>query len=788
LSGGAGDHPLKDDKVYPRPVSAQAHSNSHPFERFRWPVRLFRFRIGQAEAGFSDYSRLRDDRAEWNRRFAEQRLLWSGFAFAAGIALYVLLPEEPDFYAVSALFAASSFFVLKTYRQSRLSPVSAIVLALVAGIFFADLRTILMDAPRLADARTLTITGRVTNREVTPRGPRLTIDVRDVADLPRGLTRDTFPRRIRLSVPKTSISRTGDAVTVRARLFPPSGPVRPGGYDFSFRAYFEQIGATGFSYGPPEPADLGAPSILLKAKRQLADLRQRISDRIYGLLGAGDRSALAAALLVGNRSGLSAESEEALRQAGLAHILAISGLHMALFAGGTYTVFLMLLSFSQTAALHYPTHRIAAVAALLAAVCYLALSGASVATQRSFIMVFLVFLGVLTGRRGLTLRSVALAGLILLLLAPARLFYPGFQLSFAAVICLVAVYDACRQGKSDRLSKERKGGPFARGLQFVSRWMFGLFLTALIAGTATGLIGTYHFGRIAPYGLIGNMLGMPVFSLIVMPMGVLALILMPLGLASLPLQIMAFGIDLLLAIADWTAGFGSHGGAVPVPGALTTFLATATLFVLVLVPGKLKLVSALPFSVAVIAAALSRPPDIQIADKGQLIATRDEGGVMRFHAGRAGFVTENWLQVEGLPGTAFEGHRMAAGQFACDGTGCLYRAYPDRAPASYLPLFGLSGASEQDPNIGRTDPLLLALPKTADALDLDCRRADVIVTSLTVSDDCSAGLVIDRRSRQELGALSIWLVSPQEPVPKSDHARIEYWQAAKTTPPRPWHR
>ena len=211
--------------------------------------------------------------------------------------------------------------------------------------------------------------------------------------MPRGLTRESFPRRIRLSVPGTSASGIGDAVTVRARLFPPSGPVRPGGYDYSFRAYFDRIGATGFSFGAPKPADLGAPPLFLKAKRQLADLRQRISDRINRLLGDGDRSALAAALLVGDRSGLSPESEEALRQAGLAHILAISGLHMALFAGGTYAVFLMLLSLSQTAALHYPTHRMAAGAALLAAICYLALSGASVATQRSFIMVFLVFPG-----------------------------------------------------------------------------------------------------------------------------------------------------------------------------------------------------------------------------------------------------------------------------------------------------------------------------------------------------------------------------------------------------------
>ena len=170
---------------------------------------------------------------------------------------------------------------------------------------------------------------------------------------------------------------------------------------------------------------------------------------------------------------------------------------------------------------------------------------------------------------------------------------------------------------------------------------------------------------------------------------------MPFGLASLPLQIMAFGLDLLLRTAEWTAGLGAHSGAVPIPDATTTFLVMAALFGLVLIPGKLKYVCVLPFSAAVISAVLSRPPDVQIADKGQLIAARDEGGIMRFHAGRAGFVTDNWLQVEGLPEKVFEGHRMAAPQFACDENGCIYRAYPEAMTV-------------------KTEPLLLALPKTAD--------------------------------------------------------------------------
>lgn len=787
LSEGAGNNPLKDDRVSSGPDQTQARSNRISSGRSGLASWRFRFRRRAPDTGYPDFSKRADERSEWSRRLADQRLLWSAFAFAGGIALYVLLPEEPDFFAVSALFSAGCLCVLTAYRRSRLTAVGGLIFAAIAGAFFADLRTTIADAPRLAEARTFTITGRVTDRADTRRGPRLTIDVEEVAELPPGPARAAFPRRVRVSVPDAAVTGIGDTVTVRTRLAPPSGPVRPGGYDFSFRAYFEGIGATGFSYGVPKQAVRGATPLLLKAERALADLRGRISARIAMLLGTGDASALAAALLVGDRSGLSSESEEALRQAGLAHILAISGLHMALFAGGTYAVLLMLLSLSQTAALHYPTHRIAAIAALLAACCYLALSGASVATQRSFIMVFLVFLGVLTGRRGLTLRSVAVAGLILLVLAPERLFHPGFQMSFAAVICLVAVYDTWRHGRRDRLAKERSRSTFVRVAGSLGRWVSGLFLTALIAGTATGLIGTYHFGRVAPFGLIGNMLGMPVFSLIVMPMGVMALVLMPFGLASVPLQIMAIGLNLILRIAEWTAGLGAHGGAVPIPDALTALLATAALFLLVLIPGKRKIWSALPFAAALISTAQSRPPDVQIADRGQLIAARDENGTLRLHANRAGFVTDNWLQAEGLPVAAFADQRMAAPQFACDDEGCLYRAYPGGRRSSGLASllsFNTNDAAAAEP----AEPLLLALPKTAGALHLDCRYADVIVTALAVPENCGAGLVIDARRREQLGAVSIWLALPPETALKPHKTGIAHWRAAKTVPPRPWHK
>lgn len=456
---------------------------------------------------------------------------------------------------------------------------------------------------------------------------------------------------------------------------------------------------------------------------------------------------------------------------------------MALFAGGAYAVFLMLLSLSETATLRWPNHKIAALAALGAAAGYLALSGASVATQRSFIMIGLVFVAILAGRRGLTLRSVALAGVILLGFAPERLFSPGFQMSFAAVICLVAVYTFWRQRSSSSAFKSGAGnhqaGLVSRGLRFTGLWIAGLFVTALVAGTATGIIGAYHFGRIAPLGLIGNMLGMPVFSLVIMPMGVLALVLMPFGLAAFPLHLMTVGLDILLKVSAWTAGLAPGSGGVAAPGAMVTLSLVTGLFTLLLLPGRYRTVSVIPFGVALIGLLVFRPPDIQIAGQGRLIAARDSVGALRIDAKRSGFAAEIWLQAEGFAQNTFAGHKMQDGQRRCDRHGCVYRAFvPRSAGPPYSWFVRLWSGTRQ---LRAEKPLLVAAPRTPGALFQDCRRADIIVTDLEMPTGCAAGLIFEAETRDRLGAISIWLTSEKgQPV-------VAGWNGSKSTPPRPWH-
>ena len=724
----------------------------------------------------------------FERFWDEQGLLWSAFAFAAGITVYFGLPSEPSRFVLAVGGVLLAWILLRARNRQVLSWRAVLVLACAAGLLAGAFRGLVVEAPRLAEEMNAELGGWVLTRQAGLKHDRLVLRVetvnRSVVD------EHTFPRKVRLRVPKDSPGRVGDQVRLRGRLFPPPGPVHPGGYDFSFRAYFAGIGATGFSFGAAEVTGQGDGGLYLRAAALVAKARQGLADHIRSVLGDRPETALIVALLVGDRSGISEEQEELLRASGLAHILAISGLHMALFAGGTYGSVLLLLALFPALSLRWPTHKWAAVAALVAATLYLLLSGASVATQRSYLMIALVFLGILSGRRGLTLRSVALAALVLLVLAPERLFFPGFQMSFAAVICLVAVYDHWRRRDRQLQTRQHEPGLGRRVLRSLLQWVLGLVVTALVAGLATGIIGAHHFGRVAPYGVVGNLLGMPVFTLLVMPMGVLSLVLMPLGLAVVPLSLMSFGVSVLLKVADFTAGLDAGMGAVGRLEAGAALLLSGALFAGLLLPGRLRLVSVALFAAGAGLALQSRPPDLQIAATGSRIAARDADGMLRYSGRSNAFVTDLWFQVEGISSQAIKSRKMISPQRRCDSLGCMVQTY---------------GRAESEEEIQETmRPFTVAFPRNLEALADDCRYADLIVSDLVVLGGCDAAVVLDKTARRARGAVSIWLSSraPPEPAilsgtnsnasdakvpPPIRRWRIERLVHAIPDPPRPWN-
>jgi competence protein ComEC len=214
-------------------------------------------------------------------------------------------------------------------------------------------------------------------------------------------------------------------------------------------------------------------------------------------------------------------------------LVAISGLHMALFAGVVFWVVCALLALSPGLAVTRPIKKRAALAAIASGFFYLLISGMGLATQRAFIMITIMLVAVLIDRPALTMRNVALAAWVILLARAESIMSVSFQMSFMAVVWLVGVYEWRAQVKAHR-AREYTPGILA------SAWRYGagLMLTTLVAGAATAPIAAYQFNRVAVYGVLANLAAVPVVGALVMPMAVLALVFLPFGLEAYPLWVM----------------------------------------------------------------------------------------------------------------------------------------------------------------------------------------------------------------------------------------------------------
>ena len=454
-------------------------------------------------------------------------------ALAVGIALYFAWPVEPDwrFSAVAAALAGAGAWRVSNGWLGMCA-------ALLCGFTWAALHTATIDTHPVTTEQRLQISGHVVAVETGRPMRRLIIAVDDVSPTPR----TGRPKRVRVRIGK-AVRRidVGEGIRIDAVIAPLPGPAVPNGYDPARRAYFDGLSGSGFAISAPETYDV----ILGPWERfnvALARTRVAIAERV--MAGAPERTAgLQAALLTGLRGGIPDTQRDALRASGLAHILAISGLHMGMVSFGVFAFASALFALLPNAAL-MDMRKPAAILAMIGATLYLGLSGASVATQRAYVMVMIAFAAILLDRRALSLRSVAVAALITLALRPEALLSVGFQMSFAAVTALVVVY----REWSARRPRQTVNGLRDRVVSFYG----SLAGTSVVAGFATGGFAMFHFGRVANYGLLGNLAAMAVFPL-VMLCGITALLAMPLGWEALPLWAMSQLLSFMLAVATFVA-------------------------------------------------------------------------------------------------------------------------------------------------------------------------------------------------------------------------------------------
>lgn len=641
-------------------------------------------------------------------------ILWIVVAFGAGIALFFGWSFDPSVWL--GPLAAVVALVLLRLRIAK--PLAVAIIAMAAGHSAAHFRTALVATPLLTkEIGPIPITGEVVKTERRDGVNRIVLAPDGLQRVPEG----GVPKRLRINIPQGhGLPEAGDTITVTAVVGPAMRPAVPDGFQFQRFLYFESIGGTGYAVGRWEKATAaGAPTGRARFAATTEAWRRGIGARVAGAI-PGDAGAVATALINGEQTVIPARVQDDYRAAGLAHLLSISGFHMTLLAGVVFFLVRRLLALAPPIALRTDTKKIAAWIALAVTFGYLLISGMSVPAVRSFLMIAVVLAAVLLDRTAVSLRTIAWAALLLMVIYPDAVFGASFQMSFIAVLALVALYEQTWlripwRNTAGELSLVRAAGVY----------VLALVVTDVVAGGATNIFAIYHFNVLPTYSLVANLVAGPLTGLWIMPMGLAGVALMPVGLEGYPLQAMGAGIQLLndtaRAIAGWPAA------QVHVPPMKTTFLvlAAAGIIFICLWKGRLRWVGAAPVTLALLQPWVTPPPDVLVDESARVIAVSDVHGRLMLPPGRSGrFVREVWTERYGSSADVWPG-----GDMNCDASGCV---------------------------IARANQRVL-LAFDAAALAEDCGEADAIVSAVAAFDLCREGLIVDRIHVARRGSHALWI-------------------------------
>lgn len=670
----------------------------------------------------------------------DRAVLWLPVFMAAGVLIYYGLRFEPPFWAGAAVALAAGGMAIRLRRVTwQLAAASALTAAAI-GFTAAQLATARAPPPEPSlPTHATQVTGTLRAVEGLPDGRRVTLETVRLDDSQGPMVRFL---RIRLRRDDRAALGTGDTLRVRALVRAPAPPAYPGGWDLQRDAFYTGLGGSGFALGPAERLSQGAPTAPLRLVQRL---REIIAGRVAAVI-PGSAGAFAVTLLTGFQNAMPIADHDAFRAAGLAHLLAVAGLHIGIVMGFAMMLARTMLAASEHASLFWPAKQLATLAALAAGLCYALLTGLHVPILRSFLMASLFTLAVLAGRRAISLRGLVLAATALMLAEPQEVPGVSFQMSFSAVLALISGYATLRPWLN-RLRGQSLGRRFGGHL-------LALALTSALAGTASAPYGAYHFGRVQVYFVVANMAAVPLTALWVLPAGLLSLPLMPFGLDFLALKPMGWGAEAVVWVARTTASWPA--ATLDVPHIPAWGLAVLSLGIawLGLWRTRLRLAGVAAIALGLASPALVRPPDLLVSDDARLIALRTASGVwLQSGSGASKFTRDAWLQYwsAGAP------HPMPADGIAADGTivcareQCLLRPHP-AMPAALL----VRGATHPD----------------------GCAAASVIVAAEPARGLCPRPWpkLVDRFTVWRDGAVAIWL----EP----NGARVLTDRAERGT--RPW--
>jgi competence protein ComEC len=669
----------------------------------------------------------------WQQQ-ATRRVLWVPVCFAAGIALYVGLPSEPPRFLLPLLLSLS--LVLAYVLRRRALPAALLLVLVFAGATLTQYRSHAHMPTMLHEALTpRLVTGTVRDIERTQTGVRLLLN-RVVVD---DLASEKTPEQVRLSIKfrkgaTFELPRIGDAVALRAGLMPPMGPALPGGFDFARFFYFKDIGAVG--YGLP-PWEVIARDERPGIAEQFWSWRARLTDRIVLALGS-ETGGIAAGLITGDGRAISEADFEALRASNLYHIIAISGEHMVIISGVIFVALRLLMLWLPRGFGQRPASKsLAALITLLLVTLYLFVTGLPTSAVRAYVMIALVLLAVILRRYVDPMRSLALAATLMLAYDPAALLDPGFQLSFAATLAIIALVES-------RLLTLPPG--IERG-----RWRMAwhhlvtLLLVAVVAEAATAPLAIAMFNNFSVYGVLANSLATPLVSLFLMPVVALFFILLPFGLEGVALSLLHYGISALLALAYWIASLPYAQVFVPTLSDAGLALFALGLLWICLWQGRVRRYGIAIVLVGISTIALYQPPDLLVSGNLKQIAFRGDAGMVLARGRSDAMVPEMWAHGLGYK----ELPRAEVPAWRCDRHGC----------------------------IARVDAHRVALPIDLVALMEDCQRAKLILSTRTPVVCDSAAQIYAGRALEGAAITAFWIDASGD----IRHENSAHWQGN-----RPW--
>jgi competence protein ComEC len=602
---------------------------------------------------------------------AERWTLWTPVAFGLGAAAYLQLRVEPALWLTLGAALLTAAFALAARRWAPW-PAVTIAAALIAfgaaGVAVGSLRTRSVDTPVAPASKAPQLVEGWVVDVLSPgaSGGRLLIAPSKIGDLPT----DKLPFRARISVAADGVVGPGAYIRLRAIVGPPPGPASPGSYDFARDAYFQRIGGSGFALTRPQVIDRTAPDRLLRWTMAINAARWSLARRVVSEIG-GEEGGIAAAMVTGHEAWIGQATTDVMRASGLAHILSISGLHMAIVGGFVFAGFRLGIAAWPWLALRINGKKLAAVAGLGAVGAYLVLSGDPPPAERAAITAAIAFLAVLADRRAISLHALALAALVILAWQPEAASMPGFQMSFAATAALVALAEAWKAPP-----REISVPWPIKLIQGFATWLGIGLLASLVAGLATGPFALQYFNRVAVWGLPANLLVEPLSSFIFMPALALGAVLTPLGLGHPFLTVAGWGIRAMDAVAAWFAAapYAQITVASAPPAALV--VAFMGLMWLCLWRGRLRWLG-LPLAFAVSLWPRPPAPDIWIASNGASAAVRDGKTALLMRPDVSRFGVDLWSRRRGLD----EDDTAAA--FNCNRFTCTPLASPVKFAASW---------------------------------------------------------------------------------------------------------